>query len=652
MAEAVEIIEDDPIEVRRAKREALIAAGVDPYGHSVKRSHSVGELNEKYAHLEDGESTEDEVLIAGRVMAKRVQGKIAFLELRESGCDIQLFCRINALGEEAFAALCDLDVGDWIAVHGTMMRTKRGQLSVAVDSFELMSKSLRPLPEKFHGLTDKETRYRQRYVDLVMNPEVRTTFERRFKIVSAIRRYMEGQGYYEVETPFLHAIIGGANAKPFITHFNALDRDYYLRIATELPLKRLLVGGFEKVFEIGRQFRNEGMDPYHNPEFTTMEAYEAFGDLDSMMDLTEGCIKAAAEAACGTLKIEYQGTPVDLSGDWRRASMMELASEHAGEEVSFDRTRDELVAILEKNGGHAEAAWGKGKLISEIFEAVAEEKLIQPTFVVDHPLEISPLAKKHPENPELTQRFELFILGHEYGNAFTELNDPVDQAERFRAQVAAKDMGDDEAVIAMVDSNLQREAILPSERAFAYSMRLEAMKRPGQSLRVGQRTDLTCAQLAHKSDGRRSRDILAEELGVSKDKVQRFIRLTHLIPELLALVDEGRMKMLPAVEVSYLSREEQTWLYDAMGAQACTPSHAQGVKMKRYSKEGSLTGALVRSIMEEEKPNQVEQFKIPRKSIARFFRPSATKDEIESRIVRALELLEQAEARRGRQGGA
>ena len=345
MAEAVEIIEDDPIEVRRAKREALIAAGIDPYGHSVKRSHSVGELNEKYAHLEDGESTEDEVLIAGRVMAKRVQGKIAFLELRESGCDIQLFCRINALGEEAFAALCDLDVGDWIAVHGTMMRTRRGQLSVAVDSFELMSKSLRPLPEKFHGLTDKETRYRQRYVDLVMNPEVRTTFERRFKIVSAIRRYMEEQGYYEVETPFLHAIIGGANAKPFITHFNALDRDYYLRIATELPLKRLLVGGFEKVFEIGRQFRNEGMDPYHNPEFTTMEAYEAFGDLDSMMDLTEGCIKAAAEAACGTLKIEYQGTPVDLSGDWRRASMMELASEHAGEEVSFDRSREELAHV-------------------------------------------------------------------------------------------------------------------------------------------------------------------------------------------------------------------------------------------------------------------------------------------------------------------
>ena len=444
--ETVEVIEDDPIEVRKAKREALIAAGVDPYGHSIERSHSVGALNEQYAHLEDGDSTEDAVTIAGRIMAKRVQGKIAFLELRESGCDIQLFCRINALGEERFADLCDLDVGDWIAVTGTMMRTRRGQLSVAVDSFELMSKSLRPLPEKFHGLQDKETRYRQRYVDLVMNPEVRTTFERRFKIVSAIRRYMEDQGFYEVETPFLHAIIGGANAKPFITHFNALDRDYYLRIATELPLKRLLVGGFEKVFEIGRQFRNEGMDPFHNPEFTTMEAYQAFTDLDGMMDLTEGYIKAAAMAACGTLSITYQGTEVNLDGTWRRASMVELASEGAGEDVSFERTRDELVGILERNGGHAEAAWGKGKLIAEIFEAVAEEKLTQPTFVIDHPLEVSPLAKKHPDNPELTQRFELFIMGHEYANAFTELNDPVDQAERFRAQVEAKDLGDDEAM--------------------------------------------------------------------------------------------------------------------------------------------------------------------------------------------------------------
>ena len=441
-----QIIEDDPIEVRRNKRQAMIDAGEDPYGHAFAYTHHIADLNEAYAGLEDGESTEDAVAIAGRVMAKRDQGKLAFLELRDATADMQLFCRVNALGEDSFAKLKDLDVGDWIGVRGTMMRTRRGQLSVAVESFELLSKSLRPLPEKFHGLADKETRYRQRYVDLVMNPEVKTTFEKRFKVVSAIRRYMEEQGFYEVETPFLHPILGGANAKPFVTHFNALDRDYFLRIATELPLKRLLVGGFEKVFEIGRQFRNEGMDPYHNPEFTTMEAYQAFTDLEGMMELTEGYIKAAAMAACGTLRINYQGTDIDLSGTWPRKSMCELATEGAGTDVSFDRTREELVAILEANGGHAEDAWGRGKLIAEIFEAVAEEKIVQPTFVIDHPLEVSPLAKKKADNPELTQRFELFIMGHEYANAFSELNDPVDQAERFRAQVEAKGMGDDEAM--------------------------------------------------------------------------------------------------------------------------------------------------------------------------------------------------------------
>ena len=444
--EPLDQIEDDPIEVRRAKRQALIDAGIDPYGHAFDRSDNIAALEARYADLADGDTTEDEVSLAGRVMARRVQGKIAFLELMDPTDTIQLFCRINALGETRFEELKDIDVGDWIGIHGVMMRTRRGQLSVAVDGFELLSKSLRPLPEKFHGLTDKETRYRQRYVDLIVNPEVKDAFEKRSKIISSIRRYMDGQGFFEVETPFLHPIIGGANAKPFVTHFNALDRDYYLRIATELPLKRLLVGGFEKVYEMGRIFRNEGMDPYHNPEFTTMEAYQAFTDLNGMMDLTENCIKAAAEAACGSLKITYQGQEIDLSGTWRRASMIELASEGAGEDVSFDRSRDELVSILERNGGKADDAWGKGKLIAEIFEAVAEEKLIQPTFVIDHPLEVSPLAKKKADNPELTQRFELFICGHEYANAFTELNDPVDQAERFRAQVEAKDMGDDEAM--------------------------------------------------------------------------------------------------------------------------------------------------------------------------------------------------------------
>ena len=443
---APETPEDDPILVRHAKREALIAAGENPYGHAFTYSHHIDELEAKYAGLEDGETTEDRVEVAGRIMAKRDQGKIIFMELRDATSSIQLFCRINALGEDAFAAMKDLDVGDWIGVSGCMMRTRRGQLSVAVDTYELLSKSLRPLPEKFHGLADKELRYRQRYVDLIVNPEVRDTFEKRSKIISAIRRYMEDQGFYEVETPFLHSIMGGANAKPFTTHFNALDRDYFLRIATELPLKRLLVGGFEKVFEIGRQFRNEGMDPYHNPEFTTMEAYQAFSDLEGMMELTQGFVQAAALAACGTLEVEYQGTTIDLGGQWRRASMVELVNEATGENVSFDMTREQVAAIAEAHGVHVEDAWGKGKIIAELFEECVEATLIQPTFVTDHPLEVSPLAKRKIGEDEVADRFELFISGHEYANAFNELNDPVDQAERFRAQLAAKDMGDDEAM--------------------------------------------------------------------------------------------------------------------------------------------------------------------------------------------------------------
>ena len=268
---------------------------------------------------------------------------------------------------------------------------------------------------------------------------------KRSKIISAIRHYMEEQGFYEVETPFLHSIMGGANAKPFTTHFNALDRDYFLRIATELPLKRLLVGGFEKVFEIGRQFRNEGMDPYHNPEFTTMEAYQAFSDLEGMMELTQGFVQAAAMAACGTLDVEYQGTTIHLGGEWRRASMVELVNEVTGENTSFAMTREEAATVADKHGVHVEG-WGTGKIIAELFEECVEETLIQPIFVTDHPIEVSPLAKRKIGEDEVADRFELFISGHEYANAFNELNDPVDQAERFRAQLAAKDMGDDEAM--------------------------------------------------------------------------------------------------------------------------------------------------------------------------------------------------------------
>lgn len=439
-------IEDDPIEVRRAKREALIAAGKNPYGHAFISTARVTELDEKYADLADGETTEDRVSLAGRLMAKRNQGKIVFGELQDPTGRIQLFCRINALGEEAFEELKDLDVGDWIGVHGVIMRTRRGQLSIAVDSFELLSKSLRPLPEKFHGLNDIETRYRQRYVDLIVNEDVRDTFIKRSKIITAIRNYMDANGFYEVETPMLHPILGGANARPFVTHHNTLDRDYYLRIATELHLKRLLVGGFEKVYEIGRQFRNEGMDPFHNPEFTTMEAYQAFSDLEGMMELTQGFIQAAALEACGTLQVPYGDDIIDLSGTWRRATMIELAEEASGETISFNMSREDLVAIAEKYGAHIESTWGKGKIIAEIFEATAEETLIQPTFVLEHPVEVSPLAKRSATDPNVTDRFELFICGHEFANAFNELNDPVDQAERFRAQLAAKDNGDDEAM--------------------------------------------------------------------------------------------------------------------------------------------------------------------------------------------------------------
>lgn len=440
------VAEDDPVQVRKNKRQAMIDAGENPYGHAFSPSNHVGELLEKYAGLEDGELTEDEVSIAGRLMAKRGQGKVAFMEVMDSTAKMQIFCRINNLGDEQFAKMEELDVGDWIAVTGTMMKTKRGEVSICVSSFELMSKSLRPLPEKFHGLTDKETRYRQRYVDLIMNPEVKDTFVKRSEIVSAIRRFMDNRGYHEVETPFLHQILGGANAKPFITHFNALDIDFYLRIATELPLKRLIVGGMDRVYELGRQFRNEGMDPYHNPEFTTIEFYEAFSDLNGMIEITQALIQDACMAANGTLQINYQGTDIDLSGDFAVATMSELASKYSGEDVNINRSREELASIAKNNGVDVQAAWGKGKILAEIFEAVAEEKLIQPTFVTEHPLEVSPLAMKCPDNPELTQRFELFICGHEYANAFTELNDPIDQAERFRAQVAAKDMGDDEAM--------------------------------------------------------------------------------------------------------------------------------------------------------------------------------------------------------------
>ncbi len=441
-----EIIEDDPIEVRRNKRQALIDAGENPYGHAFDISDHIEELNSRYADLEDGANTEDRVQIAGRIMAKRDQGKIIFMELKDATSRIQLFCRINALGEDTFAAMKDLDVGDWIGVSGLMMRTRRGQLSVAVDTYELLSKALRPLPEKFHGLSDKELRYRQRYVDLIANEDVYETFIKRSKIISAFRHYMETDGYFEVETPILQTIQGGATAKPFITHFNVLDQECYLRIATELHLKRLLVGGFERVFEIGRIFRNEGMDPTHNPEFTTMEAYRAFSDLEGMKELAQGVIKAANAAVNDTEQLEYRGQTIDLSGDWPSIPMTKVVSDALGEEVDLDTPVEHLAELAKKNGIEVNKDWTAGKLIAELYDEIGEPTIVNPTFVVDYPVEVSPLAKRFADDPRLTHRFELVIAGHEYANAFSELNDPVDQAERFQKQMEEKASGDDEAM--------------------------------------------------------------------------------------------------------------------------------------------------------------------------------------------------------------
>ena len=438
--------DDDPFVVRRAKLDSMRAAGEQPYRDSWDVTARAAQLEADYAGLEAGAETEDVVSGAGRLVAKRDQGKIVFLVIRDATGDLQIFTRVNVVGDEAFSAVKDLDLGDWVGAVGTVLRTRRGELSVAPTQVTLLSKSLRPLPEKYHGLSDTETRYRQRYVDLIVNPEVRDVFTTRFRVVAAIRRHMESQGYLEVETPMLHPIPGGATAKPFVTHHNALDMEFYLRIAPELYLKRLLVGGFERVYEINRSFRNEGISVRHNPEFTMLEAYEAFGNMSSMMDLTEGIITSAAQEVLGTLEIEYQGTAVSLAGPWRRATMIELTSAAAGEDISFARSVDELRAACDKHEVPWENNYGRGKLISELFEKLVEHTLIEPTFVTMYPAEISPLARRNDDDSELTDRFELIITGREFANAFSELVDPVDQRARFEAQAAAKDAGDDEAM--------------------------------------------------------------------------------------------------------------------------------------------------------------------------------------------------------------
>jgi lysyl-tRNA synthetase, class II len=432
---------------RLAKVEAIRARGDDPYPVKFDRTHSLGEVREHWDDkVEAGASTDDVVRVAGRVVGKRGQGKLLFFDLRDGSGALQLFVSKGSIGAEGFERVeGDVDRGDWVGVEGTVMKTKLGELSVNVKALTVLSKSLRPLPEKWHGLADTDTRYRQRYVDLIANDDARRVFQIRFDAINAMRNFLAERGYIEVETPVLHPIQGGATARPFVTHHNALDTDLYLRIAPELYLKRLIVGGYDKVFEFARVFRNEGLSTRHNPEFTMLELYEAFADYYDVMILTEEMIAAAARAAIGTTKVEWDGHLVDLTPPFERRPMLELIKEHAGVDVHPSMPIEELRAICDRLEVTYKHNDGPGKLILEIYEKTTEANIAGPTFVMDYPREVSPLAREHRDDPLLTERFELIVRGRELGNAFSELNDPVDQMRRFEAQATLKQLGDAEA---------------------------------------------------------------------------------------------------------------------------------------------------------------------------------------------------------------
>ncbi len=439
---------------RLEKVEQLKQAGMNPYAYRWECTHHSADLQTKYIDLPNGEELQVPVSIAGRITARRVFGKLAFFTLQDETGTIQLYLDKNRIQEAmaatdpiAFEHLKQLtDAGDILGVKGTLKRTDKGELSVYVSEYAMLTKSLLPLPDKWHGLTDVAKRYRQRYVDLIVNPEVRETFRRRALITASIRRYLDQQGFIEIETPVLQGEAGGAEARPFITYHNTLDLDLYLRIATELHLKRLIVGGFEKVFELGRIFRNEGISTRHNPEFTTIEIYQAYADYNDMMQLTEDIITTAAKEVLGTLQISYQGAAIDLTPPWRRITMHDLVKEKTGLDFSQFTSLDAAKAAAAQAGIHdAEKCTSIGKLLNEAFEQKGEETLIQPTFVLDYPVEISPLAKPHRSQPGLVERFELFIVGRETGNSFSELTDPIDQRQRLEEQASRKAAGDLEA---------------------------------------------------------------------------------------------------------------------------------------------------------------------------------------------------------------
>jgi lysyl-tRNA synthetase, class II len=439
---------DEILATRRAKVAALRDAGIEPYPVRFRPTATLAEVRHAYPNLEPGAETGDEVTVAGRLVAKREMGKLRFLVLREDGVDLQLFCPVKALDDASRDLLGHLDVGDWVGATGEVMASKKGELSVRPATLTLLGKGLRPLPDKWHGLTDTEARFRQREVDLVVNPEARRVFEVRSAVLKALRSEMDERGFVEVETPMLHPIPGGATAKPFVTHHNALDTDLFLRIAPELYLKRLIAGGMRRVYEINRNFRNEGMSTRHNPEFTMLESYAAYDDYHDVMELTEALLQRAAREAVGSLELSYQGRPVSLAGPFRRASLLELTREAAGRpELSYDLPLSELRAICDEHDVPFDDAFGPGKLVLELFEKLVEPNLWDPTFVLDYPVEVSPLARKHRSAPHVTERFELIATGRELANAFSELIDPADQRERFEAQARAKAAGDEEAMV-------------------------------------------------------------------------------------------------------------------------------------------------------------------------------------------------------------
>lgn len=435
------------LRIRREKMETLRERGIDPFGHKFERTHTAREILQAFDGFtkEQIEQKNQSVVIAGRLVAKRKQGKASFAHIQDQSGRIQIYVRKDQVGEVQYETFSTADLGDWFGVVGQVFKTNRGETSVKATALTFLSKSLRPLPEKFHGLRDVELRYRKRYLDLIMNPDVKETFVSRSHIISAMRRWLDDQGYLEVETPTLHTIPGGAAARPFITHHNALDRELFMRIAIELHLKRLIVGGIEKVYEIGRVYRNEGISTRHNPEFTMMELYEAYADFEDIMDLTERMITHIAREVKGTTTLSYGEHVVELGQPWARKHMVELVKERTGVDFWREMSDEEARALAKEHSVEVKDNMTFGHVVNEFFEQKVEEHLIQPTFVYGHPVAISPLAKKNSDDPRFTDRFELFIVGREHANAFTELNDPIDQRERFEAQVKEKAQGNDEA---------------------------------------------------------------------------------------------------------------------------------------------------------------------------------------------------------------